>query len=74
MKLDERLKRLEAQQTVQLCGSDPEYIRAAEWLSRRPDLFSMTQPEIMAIDCPDGIDPKPFNDAKHHICELLETI
>ena len=73
-----RLQRLEAAARAQpqLDRIDPEFERAIYALSKiRSGIGNSREPsEVMAADCPDGIDPEQFRRAQEIVCKLLREV
>ena len=77
--LETRLQRLEAAARVQPQlddGIDPEFEKAIYALSKiRSGIGNSREPsEVMAADCPTGIDPEQFRRAQHIVCKLLREV
>ena len=76
--LEVRLQRLEAVARAQpkLGGIDPEFKKAIYALSKiRSGIGNSREPsEVMAADCPTGIDPEQFRRAQHIVCKLLREV
>ena len=76
--LKARLQRLEAagRAKPQADRVDPEFERAFYALSeiRSGIGYSREPSEVMAAECPAGIDPEQFRQAQEIVCKLLREV